>query len=192
MTAARTPRLETDRLTLAPLGPEIAAEMVEVLADPGLYSFIGGEPPSAEELEARYRGWTIGPSTPGDTWHNWVVRLARNGISIGQVQVTVTDNGREADMAWVIGTAWQGNGYASEAARALVDWLEAGGATTITAHIHPGHAASGRVAARAGLAQTTEVKDGEIVWRRMAKGPALKSGQAAINRLGSDRRTAAR
>ena len=167
-----TPRLETDRLTLEPLGPEVAPEMVAVLADASLYTFIGGGPPTVDELAARYRGWARGAPRRDDAWHNWVVRLADDGQAIGHVQATVIDDGREADIAWVIGTRWQGRGYASEAAQALVEWLEAGGTTTITAHVHPGHAASARVAANAGLERTTDVENGEIVWRRTANSNA--------------------
>jgi RimJ/RimL family protein N-acetyltransferase len=167
--AARTPHLETDRLTITPIGPEVAAEMVDVLADPGMYMFIGGDPPTIAQLEARYRSWAVGPARPGETWHNWVIRLGDDGQAIGHLQATVTGDGREADIAWIIGTPWQDRGFASEAAEALVAWLEAGGATSITAHVHPGHAASSRVAANAGLEQTTEMEGGEVVWRRTAK-----------------------
>ncbi len=38
--------------------------------------------------------------------------------------------------------------------------------TTITAHVHPDHAASARVAELASLLATDEVDDGERVWRR--------------------------
>ena len=68
-------------------------------------------------------------------------------------------------VAWVIGTAWQGRGYASEAALALVGWLSGQGVTVITAHIDPRHAASARVAERAGLVPTAYEIDGERVWR---------------------------
>ena len=71
-----------------------------------------------------------------------------------------------AEVAWVIGVPWQGRGYATEAAQALVAWLEGVGVTTITAHIHPDHEASAVVASRAGLSPTTELEDGERVWRR--------------------------
>lgn len=97
------------------------------------------------------------------------MRLAGDGQAIGHLQATVVDDGREADIAWLIGTPWQGRGYAGEAARAIVDWLEANGVKTVAAHVHPGHAASARVAANAGLARTTDVENGEIVWRRAAK-----------------------
>lgn len=68
-------------------------------------------------------------------------------------------------VAWVIGAAWQGRGYASESATALVDWLRGQGVTTINAAIHPAHLASAAVARRAGLVLTSAEVDGEQVWR---------------------------
>jgi RimJ/RimL family protein N-acetyltransferase len=74
-------------------------------------------------------------------------------------------------VAWVIGRAWQGYGYAAEAAAGLAGWLLSEGATVITACIHPDHHASAVVAARAGLALTDDVIDGERVWRLRATAP---------------------
>ena len=71
-----------------------------------------------------------------------------------------------AEIAWLIGVPWQGLGYASEAAAALVAWLDGLGLATIEANVHPRHQASEKVAARAGLAPTEELVDGERVWRR--------------------------
>ncbi len=73
-------------------------------------------------------------------------------------------------MAWVIGTPWQGHGYATEAARGLVDWLASAGVRTIEAYVDPDHAASATVAARAGLRATDELVDGERVWRLVVAG----------------------
>jgi RimJ/RimL family protein N-acetyltransferase len=53
-----------------------------------------------------------------------------------------------------VGVAWQGQGIASEAARAVVRWLERRGVATITAHIHPDHHASAKVETREGLQPT--------------------------------------
>jgi RimJ/RimL family protein N-acetyltransferase len=146
--------------------PEDANEMAGVLADPSLYAFIGGAPPTPADLDERFARWSRGSPRPGEEWHNWIVRLRDDWAAIGHLQATVLGRGREADVAWVIGTPWQGRGYAGEAARAIVAWLEAGGVRTITAHIRAGHAASERVAAAAGLARTDEIEDGEVVWRR--------------------------
>ncbi len=174
-------RLVTPRLRMDPLRVEDAEAMRGVLADPALYRFTGGEPPTLDSLRRRYAAQVAGASPDGsERWHNWILRLTAGGEAIGFVQATVTDEGRRADIAWVIGVPWQGLGYASEAAVALVAWLRGAGAATITAHVHPDHEASARVAARAGLAATDEVEDGERVWRLRSEPVALLHGLLAL------------
>ena len=166
-TVPATPRLRTDRLDLLPLAEADAAGMVDVLGDPALYAFIGGQPPSERELQARFARMVLGHSADGtQLWHNWVVRLRATGAPIGTVQATVERASPLAEIAWVIGVPWQGQGLATEAAVGLVAWLERIGIAEILAHVHPRHAASGAVAARAGLEPTEAIDDGERVWRR--------------------------
>lgn len=158
--------IRTERLVLEPLQLEHAGEMVDVLADPALYEFTGGSAPSQEELRERYRLQAAGRSHDGsEEWLNWIVRLAEDGRAIGFVQATIVDG--RADIAWLIGIAWQGQGFATEAARALVEWLDAReDVGIITTHIKHGHHASAVVASRAGLSPTEEIENGEVVWRR--------------------------
>ena len=162
-----TPTLHTPRLRLDPLREIDAESMTIVLADPALHAFTGAEPLGAAALRQRFARLTIGRSGDGtQLWHNWIVRIATDGTAVGTVQATVAADEPTAEVAWVIGVPWQGRGYATEAAQALVAWLESVGVTTITAHIHPDHEASAVVASRAGLSPTTELEDGERVWRR--------------------------
>jgi len=98
-----------------------------------------------------------------ETWRNWVVRLRDDGRTIGTVQATIVDV--EATLAWTIGPAWQGHGYAKEAATAVSAWIATSGVVWLRAAIHPEHEASGAVARSIGLAPTPEVVDGEVVWR---------------------------
>jgi RimJ/RimL family protein N-acetyltransferase len=88
---------------------------------------------------------------------------------VGTVQATVTEghpfDRHGAEIAWVVGTPWQGRGFASEAVRGLVDWLGRRSVHTVVAHLHPAHTASAAVAAAAGLAPTDEEQDGETRWR---------------------------
>ncbi|MER5889212.1 GNAT family N-acetyltransferase [Streptomyces sp. NPDC001941] len=158
--------IETAGLTLVPLAVSHAAEMAGILADPALHSFIGGTPCSAEELTARYERLVAGSPDPAQLWWNWVVRLRDENRLTGTVQATLTrtDGGWTAEVAWVVGTAWQGRGIASEAARGLVDGLRAQGVRDVHAHVHPEHTASAAVARAAGLAPTDRVRDGEIRW----------------------------
>jgi RimJ/RimL family protein N-acetyltransferase len=167
----------TERLTLVPLTPGDADEMAGVLGDPHLHEFIGGDPPTLAELRDRYARLAAGPP-PDQTeqWRNWIVRRRADGRAVGTVQATVTDGGAAAEVAWVVGVAWQGQGIASEAAAALVAWLEASGVRTVTAHVHPAHHASAAVAARAGLRPTGTYHDGEQLWRR-AGDPGEPVGQ---------------
>jgi RimJ/RimL family protein N-acetyltransferase len=155
--------------------------MVGVLGGDALYAFTGGAPPGLDELRARYAGQVAGRSPDGrKEWRNWILRRQPGGQAVGYVQATITGEGRRAEIAWVVGLEWQGQGYATEAARALVSWLDSRGAQIIHAHIHPGHAASAAVASRAGLRPSGVVEDGEQLWLRdrRAAGPRPGDGGA--------------
>ncbi|MEU7481276.1 GNAT family N-acetyltransferase [Lentzea sp. NPDC042327] len=157
--------IRTGRLDLVPLRVEHAAEMAEVLADPALHAFIGGTPYAPDELAARYRRLVAGSPDPDVRWLNWVIRLRETGELAGTVQATVTAADATAEIAWVVGTPWQGRGIASEAARGLVEWLRTQPVRTVVAHVHPEHHASAKVAASAGLTATGELHDGEVRWQ---------------------------
>jgi RimJ/RimL family protein N-acetyltransferase len=159
--------LTTERLVLTPLRQADAADMAAVLGDPELHAFIGGRPATQAELHDRYGRLVAGSPDPDETWLNWIVRRRTGHSPIGTVQATVMrgSDGWTANVAWVVGLPWQGQGFASEAARALVAWLRSEGVTLISASIHPDHHASASVAARAGLTPTDEEVDGERVWR---------------------------
>ncbi|MFF7449129.1 MULTISPECIES: GNAT family N-acetyltransferase [unclassified Streptomyces] len=156
--------IRTARLDLLPLRVDHAEEMSVVLSDPALHTYIGGAPLTTEELRARYARLVAGSPDPGVSWLNWVLRLHTDAALIGTVQATVTGR-HQAEIAWIVGTPWQGRGLASEAARSLVAWLVRHYVRTVTAHIHPAHTASAAVATAAGLSPTDEEHDGERVWR---------------------------
>jgi RimJ/RimL family protein N-acetyltransferase len=156
--------ISTARLTLLPLGAEHADELVGVLGDPALHTFIGGRPEALEELRARYARWAAGSPDPEVRWLNWAIRFDEAGRLVGTVQATIT--GTRAEVAWVVGTGWQGRGFATEAARGLVVWLGGVGVRTVVAHVHPGNVASARVAAALGLRPTGRTQDGEDEWVR--------------------------
>ncbi|MFD2473927.1 GNAT family N-acetyltransferase [Amycolatopsis silviterrae] len=155
--------IETARLDLVPLSVSHAGEMASVLSDPALHTYIGGAPDTPEALRSRYQRMTAGSPDPAVSWLNWVIRPRGSGL-VGTVQATVRDS--VAEIAWVVGTPWQGRGIATEAAHGLVDWLSRQPVDAIIAHIHPENQASAAVAAAVGLTATDEQQDGEIRWRR--------------------------
>ena len=157
----------TDRLLLTSLIVDDAEEMAEVLADPALHEFTGGEPATLDDLRDRYRSGVAGSGRDSERGLHWIVRRRGDGAAIGTVQAPVMNPDDEpvAFVAWTIGVGWQRQGYATEATIALVEWLVDHGVDSIVAHIHPQHTASASVASRAGLRPTSELADGEVVWR---------------------------
>ena len=154
------------RLRLTPLTVKDADEMAALLDDERLYAFIGPKPASRQALRRRYERLAGGSDDPNRAWLNWVVRTTSGNAAIGTVQATVTtDAAPAADVAWIIAVASQGNGFATEAASALIAWLVGRGIEHVTACIHPEHRASAAVAAHVGLRRTDERRDGETVWR---------------------------
>ena len=162
----RTDQIASARLRLVPLAVADAAEMVGVLSGDALYAYTGGAPPGLGELRTRYARQVAGSPDGREEWRNWILRREPGGEAVGYVQATIAGGGRRAEIAWVVGLRWQGQGYATEAARALIGWLDARGAVVIQAHIHPEHAASAAVARRAGLRPSGVVEDGEQLWLR--------------------------
>ncbi|OEU87620.1 acetyltransferase [Streptomyces abyssalis] len=169
--------LTTARLALEPLRASHAPEAFPVLADVRLHTWTGGSPPSAEELEARYRRQCAGRSPDGgEGWLNWMLRRVSDAQLVGTVQATLRRPAAgplTAEVAWVVGGDHQGNGYAREGALAMARWLRGHGVDTLVAHIHPEHAASAAVARALGLTPTDTMVDGEVRW---SGGPGSVSG----------------
>jgi RimJ/RimL family protein N-acetyltransferase len=169
--------IRTARLALVPVVAEDADELAAVFADERLYAFTGGGPGTVEELRE-----TLGRLARGrtaDPWaqRNWVVRRLADRRAVGMVQAVFGDGGRSAEIAWLVGVPWQGQGLASEAATAVVTWLAARGAAQVTAWIRPDHHVSESVAKHAGLAVTDETRTTdkhqhtERLWRRRLPPP---------------------
>ncbi|MEZ0493429.1 GNAT family N-acetyltransferase [Kineococcus sp. TBRC 1896] len=168
-------QLHSNRLLLEPLRREHADEAFPLLNDPRLHTFTGGAPDTREQLTARFARQVLGTSPDGRSgWLNWMLRHRDGGPLLGTVQATLTrvedqpaeDTGTtQAELAWVLGYEHQGNGYATEAAAAVVAWLTARGPHRLSAHVHPGHHASAAVTHRLGLHPTDRVVDGEVRWK---------------------------
>lgn len=138
-----------------------------LLEDPEIHVFTGGHPPaSADDVRAKIRRLESRRSPAGDElWLNWTLRLKDDRTVVGYVQAGVTEG--QADLAWVIGVAFQRQGFGSEAGRRVLTWLRQQlQLHEVRAKIRPDHIASRRVARSVGLRPTGEHTDeGEEVWR---------------------------
>ena len=159
--------LRTARLDLIPITRELAPHMFQVLNDPALYHYVTGSPPAdVAVLTRQYEFWE-GRRSPDESelWLNWALRLHGQEQFIGHVQAGVLPD--HADVAWFLGVRWQHLGYATEAAKAVMDLLLRLGVSEIRASINPNHVASIRVAERLRLRRTNEFADGELIWKRV-------------------------
>ncbi len=170
-------RILTARLELLPVVADDAEKLAEVFGDERMYVFTGGRPGTLEELRATLARLETGRANDreGTAQRNWTVRRRADGQAVGMLQAVFADGGRCAEIAWAVGVPFQAQGFAFEAAQAVVTWLAARGVQTVSAHIHPDHHASVAVAARAGLQPTDEYRDyrgiREQFWRRQATAP---------------------
>jgi len=164
--------VRTARLALVPVAAEDADELAVVFADERLYAFTGGRPGTVEELRDTLGRLARERATDPGAQLNWVARRLADGQAVGMLQAVFGAEGRSAEIAWLVGVPWQDQGLASEAATAVVGWLEERAVEQVTAWIRPDHHASESVAAHAGLAVTDETRTSdrhdqvERVWRR--------------------------
>ena len=155
--------IESARLRLDPMAPSDVDELFLLLDDPRLHAFTGGEPRTRDELVRWLALVGPGRSPSGDEiWCNWIIRKREEGVAIGTAQATIV--GDEATLAWVIGSGWQGQGFAKEAAAAVAAWLRSRGISRLRAYIHRDHMASNAVARSIGLIETDQRVDGVVVW----------------------------
>jgi RimJ/RimL family protein N-acetyltransferase len=114
-------------------------------------------------MRERIEEWMRGPGPEKDErWLNWLART-HDGRPVAHLSATV--QGSLAWLAWVVAVKWQRHGFATEAARAIMDHLATKGVRTFAASIPEGHEASEGVARNLGLLITDEIIDGERVWR---------------------------
>jgi RimJ/RimL family protein N-acetyltransferase len=139
----------TARLLLEPLRPEHALGLFEALDDPLVGRYIGGPDVSTlEDLQARIERLLAGPTDPrAETWRNWVVRL--EGTVIGRVEATLHDG--IAEIGYVFGPRWWGQGYASEAVTWLLEELRGDGVPEAWATVDPDNEPSVRLLRRVGF-----------------------------------------
>jgi RimJ/RimL family protein N-acetyltransferase len=156
------PPLETERLTLRGPRKEDFAESAAMWGDPEVTRFIGGRPFTEEECWSRLLRYVGHWSLLGFGY--WVVREKASGRFVGEVGFA--DWRRAIDppyhgvpeIGWVLAPSCHGSGYATEAARAVIDWGAQHFRNPRTVClIHQDHARSIRVAEKLGYREYARV-----------------------------------
>jgi RimJ/RimL family protein N-acetyltransferase len=174
--------LTTERLLLRLPRLDDAVAFGELLADAEVMRFIGGETVPPEEYEGivgswleRWRQNDMGPFAIERRADGRV--LGRAGIVVWDTRVWAQSTFAEAEAAaqvelgWALARSAWGNGYATEAARAVERWVRVErGVGSLVSVIAPENDASQRVAARLGAepAETVRLAPSgvdAVVWR---------------------------
>jgi RimJ/RimL family protein N-acetyltransferase len=166
--------IETVRLRLLPFAPEHLLALIE--GDRHFEEKLGL--PAADGLRAFILSDDVSPawltrlrvSTAADPWlHGFAVVHRESGLVIGSAGFKgPPDEGGVVEIAYGIVAGYQGRGYASEAAAALVAFaFAAAGVRLVRAHTLPTPNPSTRVLAKCGFERVGEVIDQEdgLVWR---------------------------
>jgi RimJ/RimL family protein N-acetyltransferase len=171
---AGVPEIETPRLRLRAIREPDLDRWAAVTADPQVLRYIGGVALSREETWRRLLATAGAWAMLGFGY--WAVERRVDGLMIGHVGFAdfkrdlVPSLDGLPEMGWVLAPEAHGQGFASEAVAAGLDWADRalpGG--EIVAIIDPGNAPSIRVAEKAGFAraESSRYKDEDIlIFRR--------------------------
>jgi RimJ/RimL family protein N-acetyltransferase len=148
--SAGIPILETDRLVMRGFHDTDVDALEAMAADPIIAPFVGY--PGAELREACWRSialWIGHWALRG--FGMWAVEERASGSFIGRIGIWQPEGWPGTEVGWMLGPAWWGRGYATEAAHASVTWgFEQLQIDELISLIQPANAASQAVAARVG------------------------------------------
>jgi RimJ/RimL family protein N-acetyltransferase len=145
--------LATERLYLRAVAPEDVEELVRLHDDPEVAKYMGVRDRDWYEwrVEASQEEWA-------ERGHGFVVVLdAGSGGFLGRTGLKYWPEFGETELGWVLRPEARGRGFATEAARAVLDrGFENLEVPYITAMIRPGNDASVAVAERLGMSAGRE------------------------------------
>jgi len=148
--------IDTERLTLRRPRLEDFEEALAMWAEPTVVRYISGKPTTREEMWARLLRYVGHWELLG--YGFWVVREKSTGRFVGEVGLAdfrrdiTPPLGESKEAGWVLSPWAHGRGFATEAVRAALRWVEdAFGPERVVCLIHPENAASLKVAHTCGF-----------------------------------------
>ena len=157
------PTLTTPRLTLRPFVEGDLDAWSEIVADEETTEFIGGVQSREDAWRsiAMYLGhWSL------RGYGQWAVEVTQSGRFIGRAGLWNPEGWPELEIGWTLSRDVWGEGYATEAGKAAVDWaFSALGLDRVASVIGVDNARSRAVAVRLGMSldYETELHTGDKV-----------------------------
>ncbi|MFD2093753.1 GNAT family N-acetyltransferase [Blastococcus deserti] len=143
--------LRTERLRLRPWTTSAVdlARLTDLYGRDEVTRWLGGSPKlPPEELVARWNAVRAQDSRFG----SWAIQPLGTASAAGTVLLRPLPNGvGEVEVGWHLHPDSWGHGYATEAARAVIEWAFAAGVPEVYAVVRPGNQPSMAVCARLGM-----------------------------------------
>jgi RimJ/RimL family protein N-acetyltransferase len=153
--------LYTERLVLRPPTLDDLAWCLAAINTPGMMRHLGGEVRSEGEVRESLEGDIAAFATPGghQRWTAWCgdERVGRVGLFHVRSDAAPEALRGQREIGWMFAEEHQGNGYATEAADAVLGWAFACDLPEVFSQTSDSNAASTRMMQRLGLARRSEL-----------------------------------
>ena len=151
--------IRTDRLVLRAVTRDDAGALASYLGDPEVCRYLLHEPKTAAECRKLADQWSrrTAPQTAG---HKLVLVVEHEGEHLGNVSLTLQDDGTSGELGWVFHPSAAGKGFATEAAAAMMSvGFEHYGLRYVMAQLDPRNTASGRLCERLGMTREALLRE---------------------------------
>ena len=147
--------LETERLLLRPYAQGDTAEITRLLNDTEMARFLMVVPHPFVEFDARTLVKAAWRRLTGGRGFDLLITIKDGGKPVGSVGVGLHDEGRRGELGFWVGRDYWGRGYASEAARRMIEFsTETLGVTRLTGTVATDNDGSLAVLAKLGFTET--------------------------------------
>jgi RimJ/RimL family protein N-acetyltransferase len=156
--------IETERLVLRPYREDDLDALHAMYSDAGVARWLYYEPDTLENSKARLARKLAGHELTEEKGLSAAVEL-RDGPYVGDAVLfnMVPVEHRSIELGFSFDPRYQGNGYATEAAGALVDWAFANGFHRVYGRLEARNTASARVLEKLGMRREAHLVENEWV-----------------------------
>ncbi|HSM45103.1 MAG TPA: GNAT family N-acetyltransferase [Acidimicrobiia bacterium] len=145
-------RFTSERLEIRPWRIDEAERLLEIRRIPEIARWLSDPEPWADVEQARemIREWaSIEPGAP--PLGTWAIVPSVSGVPVGTISLKRLPSSREIEIGWYLHPDAHGQGYAAEAATAVLRHAADAGIERVWAIMWPDNLASAKVARRAGM-----------------------------------------
>ena len=149
--------IKTARLTLSPLEERDLEDVLAIITDPTVKkTYMLPDFPDRESAVRLFRRLL---ALSGEERH-YIVGIRLGDRLIGFINDTeISEDGRSLELGWAFNPEFYGQGYATEAVTAIIDYLFGEGFSEVTAGAFESNLASQRVMEKSGMVRVDKVDE---------------------------------